>query len=86
MKGNRMPGRKIALLASIILFALFQAITGVLSEVQFHSDENFGCDLRFRRNEVRCAHQGVNSFRIWNHECELEGFRPLSRPDKETKH
>ena len=40
-------------------------------------------DLRYRRNEICCAHQGVNSFRIWNHEVSLPGFTPLPRPDME---
>ncbi len=36
-----------------------------------------------RRNEVRCSHQGVNPFRIWNREVSLPGFVPANRPDKE---
>lgn len=44
----------------------------------------FGVDMQLRRNEVLCAHQGVNSFRIWNHEVALKGFKPLTRPDMVT--
>ena len=45
-------------------------------------DIPYGCDSRFRYGEIRCAHQGVNSFRIWNREMTLPGFAPWHRPDK----
>ena len=87
MNRNSVPGRKITVLSCVLLFALFHAITGVFLDGAgfFLSEERFGNDLRWRQNEVCCAHQGVNSFRIWNHERELEGFRPIWRPDKENK-
>lgn len=68
---------------AIVLFGLCQAITGALSVVGF-SGENLGFDLRLRRNEIRCAHQGVNSFHIWTCETTLSGFAPHPRPDKES--
>ena len=68
---------KCLLIAGIALFALFQAASGFLS------DSRFGYDLSLRHNEVCCAHQGVNSFRIWNHEATLPGFYPYPS-DKPT--
>ena len=79
MKGSK---RKILIVAAIAAFCLYQIVAGVLSEVSF-AGEGFGFDLRLRRNEVRCAHQGVNSFRIWIRETTLPGFVPLAHPDHE---
>ena len=71
------------LVAGIALFALFQFASGFLT------DDRFGCDQRLRHNEICCAHHGVNSFRIWNHETTLQGFCPYpsdkpSLPHAET--
>ena len=79
MKGSKW---KILIVAAIAAFCLYQIVAGVLSEVSF-AGEGFGFDLRLRRNEVRCAHQGVNSFRIWIRETTLPGFVPLAHPDHE---
>ena len=68
---------KCLLIAGIALFALFQSASGFLA------DSHFGHDLSLRHNEVCCAHQGVNSFRIWNHEATLPGFYPYPS-DKPT--
>lgn len=56
--------------------------SGVISVTGCFSNDVFGFDLRMRRNEILCAHQGVNSFRIWNRELVLPGFVPLTRPDR----
>ena len=70
--------------AALAVFALLQIAGGFCANPKYlFNDESFGHDLRLRRNEIRCAHQGVNSFRIWNREVELSGFVPLNRPDKE---
>lgn len=45
-------------------------------------EEWVGFDAQLRRNEIRLAHQGVNSFRVWDREIQASGFVPLSRPDK----
>jgi len=79
MKGSKW---KILIVAAIAAFCLYRIVAGVLSEVSF-AGEGFGFDLRLRRNEVRCAHQGVNSFRIWTRETTLPGFVPLAHPDHE---
>ncbi len=76
--------RRFLIVAAIAAFGLWQVLTGVVSSLEFFPDHSFACDLRFRRNEVRCAHQGVNSFHIWNREISLSGFVPLKRPDKEN--
>lgn len=57
------------------------AIGAELCSAFYLLDERYPIDLRFRRDEIRCAHQGVNSFRIWNREISLKGFTPLDRPD-----
>jgi len=86
MKVSKVFGRKVKVVIPIIILATLHALCGVLTEGRFYPDEWFGTDVRLRRNEVCCAHKGVNSFRIWNHDCELEGFRPMSRPDKAGGH
>jgi len=86
MKVSKVFGRKVKVVIPIIILATLHALCGVLTEGRFYPDEWFGTDVRLRRNEVCCAHKGVNSFRIWNRDCELEGFRPMFRPDKESGH
>ena len=71
------------IVAAIALFGLFQAFTGAGSLAKMFPDRLFAHDLRMRRNEVRCAHQGVSPFRIWNREVSLPGIVPANRPDKE---
>ncbi|MEG2062970.1 MAG: glycosyltransferase family 87 protein [Kiritimatiellia bacterium] len=39
------------------------------------------CDFRFRHNEICCSHEGINPFKIWNHEVDSVHFKGLSRPD-----
>ena len=41
----------------------------------------YGGDACLRRDEILCAHQGVNSFHIWNGDTKLAGFVPYHRPD-----
>ena len=65
----------------IVLLTLVQVVSGVLMERGFLSDEMFGCDLRFRRNEILCAHAGVNPFHIWNRETTFKDFVSHPRPD-----
>ena len=72
-----------AIVAAIALFGLFQIVSGVLSESGYASEVNFPYDLQLRRNEILCAHQGVNSFRVWTREVVLPGFTPYGCPDKE---
>ena len=73
---------KYFIIATLALFAVFQVGSRVVSLSQLRgSTLKTGWDLRLRRNEILCAHQGVNSFRIWNHEQSLSGFVPISRPD-----
>lgn len=67
---------------ALAAFALVQITAGVFSHIGFTVDDNYGGDLRLRRNEILCAHQGVNSFRIWNRDVTLPGFKPYGRPDK----
>lgn len=68
--------------ALILLIFIVGLIGGVLSENKFFSDSTFATDLRLRRNEICCAHQRVNSFRIWNRDVDLPGFAPMSRFDR----
>lgn len=78
---------KYLIIVALALFALFQVAACVFNLYSYGvllSDGHIGCDLELRYNEVRCAHQGVNSFKIWNHDITLPGFAPASRPDKET--
>ena len=82
--GVRRSQARWLLIVGLALFALFQIVGGLIPNAGFFSDQNFAFDLRMRRNEVRCAHQGVNSFRIWTHEITIPGFTPLGRPDKEA--
>ena len=42
---------------------------------------NFAGDFRLRAAEIRCAHQGVNSFHVWNRDQVVPGFHPYPRPD-----
>ena len=75
--------KKWTLVVGVALFALLQIAGGFCANPRYlFNDDSFGHDLRLRRNEIRCAHQGVNSFRIWNRETALPGFVPLKRPDK----
>lgn len=43
--------------------------------------ELFAGDFSLRHSEILCAHQGVNSFHVWNRDIVLPGFRPFQRPD-----
>ena len=79
-----MKKRAVIIGAGIALFAVFQIAGGLIASSGFFADGRFGCDLRLRRNEIRCAHQGVNSFRIWTRETTLSGFTPITRPDMEN--
>ena len=73
---------KYFIIAAIFLCALFELGSIVLSP---HSANrrHIGGDMDLRRNEILCAHQGVNAFRIWSHEITLPGFVPWNRPDME---
>lgn len=71
------------LIGAVILLAAIRICGGVASDLRFLTDSDFGFDQRMRRNEVRCAHQGINSFRIWNRETTLPGFAPLPCPGRE---
>ncbi len=76
----KVSNTKYLLIAALVLFALFQigsACCGCLAGLPQ------GTDLQMRRNEIICAHQGINSFRIWNRELTVPGFVPWGRPDKE---
>lgn len=42
---------------------------------------NFAGDFRLREAEIRCAHQGINSFHVWNRDQIAPGFHPYPRPD-----
>ena len=78
-----MKMKKIVIIGIVLAaFAFVQIAAGVFSHVNFTADDNYGGDLRLRRNEILCAHQGVNSFRIWNRDVTLPGFKPYGRPDK----
>ena len=79
-----MKKRAVIIGAGIALFALFQIAGGLIASSGFFADGRFGCDLQLRRNEICCAHQGVNSFRIWTRETTLSGFTPITRPDMEN--
>ncbi len=65
----------------ILLALIFGGQVVRFSQCLQHNDW-YGWDARLRRNEIRCAHQGVNSFRIWNREMTLPGFTPFPRSDK----
>ena len=80
MKGSKLTWA--AIVVAITLFGLWQLFTGVVSFADSFPDHRFAGDLRLRRNEIRCAHQGVNSFRVWSREVVLPGFTPWRRPDK----
>ena len=71
------------LIFGLVAYVLFQFLCVFLPDKRPCVPNVFGGDLRLRRNEIVCAHQGVNSFRIWNREISLPGFTPYSRPDKE---
>jgi hypothetical protein len=79
-----MKKRAVIVGAGIAIFALFQIAGGLIASSGFFADGRFGCDLQLRRNEICCAHQGVNSFRIWTRETTLPGFTPITRPDMEN--
>ena len=81
MKGSKWQTYAVV---AIALFAVFQVVSVILAEVCFLPDDAMANDVRMRRNEICCAHQGVNSFRIWNREATLPGFAPLDRPDRES--
>ena len=66
---------------ALILFTIMQIAYGLVA-LSWYFPEQSGGDLLYRRNEICCARQGVNSFRIWNRETTLPGFAPLERPDK----
>lgn len=38
-------------------------------------------DLGFRYGEICCAHEGINSFEVWNRECFPERYKGGDRPD-----
>jgi hypothetical protein len=71
---------------TVALFILLALIFGgqVLRSPKYFDTSSVGYDARTRYGEICCAHQGVNSFRIWNREMTLPGFAPLPRPDYEN--
>lgn len=77
MKGSK---TKYVTISALALFALFQIGSACCTAI---ANLPQGTDLQMRRNEIVCAHQGVNSFRIWNREITVPGFVPWHRPDKE---
>lgn len=64
------------------LLILLGVIDGFRYMERFLQDKNFACDLKLRRNEVCCAHLGVNSFHLFEREQSIEGFCSIERPDK----
>lgn len=84
MKASKTKYLIIAVLALFAAFQMAACVFNLYSRGVLSSDGHIGCDLELRYNEVRCAHQGVNSFRVWNHEITLFGFAPAPRPDKEV--
>ena len=81
MKGSKLTWAVIVV--GIALFGLSQIVSGVLLLPWCVEAVNFPHDLQLRRNEIRCAHQGVNSFRVWTREVVVPGFTPYGRPDME---
>lgn len=79
MKGSKV---KIAHWLMIGFLLALGIIAGIDFTSKFLPDSRFGCDLRLRRNEILCAHQGIDSFRIWNRDVTLTGFTPIWRPDR----
>ena len=69
---------------AIVLFAAFQMACAYLSSPKYFTSSAFGFDLQLRHAESCCAHQGVNSFRVWSCETTLPGFAPLWRPGFEV--
>lgn len=76
---------KILIVVALALFALLQIDSGTASFIRANPRTEFGCDLRMRRNEVRCAHLGINSFHVWNNEISLPGFLSLDTFDREGR-
>lgn len=73
----------ISFLALIVFWAVYECLLVVSwGRNGANVGESYAYDLTARRNEILCAHQGVNSFRIWNREKTLSGFHPHNRPDK----
>lgn len=78
---RKMRGGEVCCFATFALGLALYAAGLVVLPSYFSSDRTFGFDLRWRRNETVCAHQGVNSFHVWNRDVTAAGFRPAMRPD-----
>lgn len=51
----------------------------------FQYESQFAWDARLRHNEIKCAHEGINSFFIWDRSITHEKYRGLERPDMEEE-
>ncbi len=65
------------------LFAILASLslTLIACAASFKAVYSDWCDLRMRYHEVCCAHDGINSFHIWNRTVESEKYRGGGRPD-----
>ncbi len=77
-----MKGSKITGFIGVLLFAA-AALTAGVSWVQWqiHFPAENPTDLNVRWNESRCAHEGVNPFKVFNREIEHERYKGIARPD-----
>lgn len=75
---------KIFIVVALALFALLQVDSGTALFLRANPRTEFGCDLRLRHAEIRCAHLGVNAFRVWQNEISLPGFMSVASYDWES--
>lgn len=73
-----MRGGKMAMLIGVVAFFVALALLNIFPH-------NFwAIDIRLRHNEICCAHEGVNSFRIWDGDVSHPDYLPIGRPDKKV--
>lgn len=70
----------IVLSAIILAFAFVCCV--FFQSSPFCSEEGFGTDMKHRRAEVCCSFTGVNPFHVWCQDVHVDGFAPMSRPDR----
>jgi len=65
-----------------LALAAIQLVVAIVGHAYFFRiDDLFAWDARMRHNEIQCAHEGVNSFYIWNRSVTHEKYKGLSRDE-----
>lgn len=83
METDTLARVRMALLAAVCVLLLWCGGKRVWESVAVY--RYWAWDFDLRRNEIACAHEGIDPFDVWERTVESERFCGFTRPDKPTE-